>query len=303
MLSLPDGRIDMHKNLISKVFAVATALSAFLAPPTLANQVDLTDSGTSSGTIAADFGGIAIFERANTQSTGTGVFQPFFTLDSNGQTSTGDKYLEQGYNTSAPSNSLPLDDLRGHWNTDLQLGDLGTVSRNGQSYFVFELDANETGVGNDNRFLSIDNIRIYTSATGGKNTDDISMLGTLRFALNDPNVNSPPGTASNNWILIDSTQNTPGQPQSGQGASDMYAYIPTTNFAGLDPNLFVYFYNFNGGHYEADGSLNGGTAASAGYEEWSALIGPNNVPDGGATVMLLGLTLAGLEGLRRKLRS
>jgi hypothetical protein len=290
----------MNKELFLKAVVVATMGAVVLASRAVANEVDLTAAGTASGTIVADFGGPAIFERANTQPTGTGVFQPFFTLDSNGQTSTTDKHLEQGYNTD--NSSLPLDDLRKHWNTNLRLGDLGSVVRNGQTYFVFELDANETGVGNDNRFLSIDNIRIYTSPTGSQNTSNIESLGVLRFALNNPNVISPPGPASNNWILIDSTRNTPLQPQSGQGASDMYAYIPTTMFESLDPNLCVYFYNFNGGHYMADGSLDSGTGSSAGYEEWSALQGPQaTVPDGGATLTLMGIALGGVFFIRRKL--
>jgi len=275
--------------------ALTVAFALIPASRPVANEVDLSASGAASGTIAASIGGTAVFERANSQPTGTGVFQPFLTLDSNGQNSLGDNHLEQGYNTS--NSTLPLDDLRQHWNTDLQLGQLATVVKDGKSYYVFELDANETGRGNDNRYLSIDNIRIYTSTTGGANSSDITTLGTLRFALNDPNLTNPgPPPPMPNWVLIDSTQNTPLQKTSGQGSSDMYAYIPVDAFIGLDPNLFIYFYNFNGEHYTADGL--DGTSADAGFEEWAALTGAP-VPDGGGTLVLLGSALAALGYVAR----
>ena len=103
------------------------------------------------------------------------------------------------------------------------------------SYYAFELDANETGVGNPNRLLSIDDIRIYTSNASpfaGINTDAElrtaianDALGTLRYAQNEPN-----GTA--NYVLIDASRRTEGS-TSGSGSSDMLVLVPTSLFAGV----------------------------------------------------------------------
>jgi hypothetical protein len=289
-----------------KNLTVMAATAAILIPASGAlatDFVDLSETGTASGDITAAYSVVGTsvihFERANNQPTGTGVFDPFLTLDSKSPdkaASTGDSNLEQGYNTTTDNSTLPLDDLRDHWNKNVQIKDL----KNLNGFYVFELDANETGNGSDNRFLSIDNIRLYTSPEGSKTTSDISQLGSLRIALNDPNVTNPT-TPVPKWVLIDSTRNTPLQKTSGSGSSDMYVYIPADVLAGVDPEQYVYFYNLNGLHYAADGY--DGTAADAGYEEWAALTGPNTVPDGGNTLALLGsaLTALGFVAGRRKL--
>src|SRR5881628_2890576 len=106
-------------------------------------------------TVAGDIGGNATFGDHWEQPTGTGVFKPFLTLDSNGQTSTGITQIESAYNTDGEP--LYLDELRNHWNTLLRVGDLQNVN----GYYAFILDANEPG--SDKSLISIDNIRIYTS--------------------------------------------------------------------------------------------------------------------------------------------
>ena len=269
--------------------SLALAAAAVVLLPTsraMADQfVDLSDPGTTSGKIDAVVGGTALFTRVSNIPTGTGVFDPFLTIDNTP--------IEQGYNTSADNLALPLDDLRNHWNHDVQLGQLATVTVGADSYYVFDLDANETGIGSDRKYLSIDNIRVYTSQTGGQTTSDLSQLGQLRFALNDPNT---PATIMPNWVKIDATIGL----TSGSGSDDMLAYIPTKAFAGASDKDYVVFYNLNGVHYQADD----GTSSDAGFEEWSALTGPSSsVPDGGNTLALMGSALAtlGFVAGRRKM--
>src|SRR6266496_3405016 len=204
------ARMNRITNGALAALAVAAALlpaprvSGAAIPPT----VDLTANGTAEGTI-----GDVIFKRDNTIPTGTGVFQPFLTLDS-----PGNSVLEQGYNTTTSNQLLPLDDLRNHWNKNLQKQDLAVVN----GYYVFTLDSNETGNGSQNRYLSIDNIRIYTSGTGSQTTSNPDALGVLRYFLNDP----LSLTANPNWVKIDSTRNVPLQKTSGSGSSDMTVWIP-----------------------------------------------------------------------------
>jgi len=258
------GNLLTQRRFIS-VMAVAAGLlpasTAFAVP------LDLTTTPPASGTING-----AIYSTIDSQPTGTGVFKPFLTYQANG--------FEEGYNTSQGGNGQGFLDTKRvpQWNHDLTVGQLEEVSINGKTYFQFELDANETGNGNKDRLLSIDQIRIYTSGTDtansvgdGANIDD---LGKLRYAQNALG-------STDNWVLIDASR-AEGGSTSGSGSSDLIVYVPTDLFAGaLDTDL-VYFYTINGINNRAD----------AGFEEWSALVA--GVPDGGSTLVLLGSALTAL---------
>lgn len=266
--------------------ALLGALAALIVPaPSVfgGTMVDLTAAGTATGTI-----GDVIFTRDNTKPTGTGVFDPFLTIQS-----PGNQVTEQGYNTSG---GLPLDDLRHHWNRDVQVGDLATVRINSKDYYVFELDANETGQGNNNKYLSLDNLRLYTSPTPSQTTPDPDKLGTLRYALNSLN---DPLKDGGNWVKIDSSRNDiTGQVTSGSGSADLLVYIPASYLAGAAKTDYLYFYNLDGAHFKADPSV----GAQAGFEEWRFLAGPGvGAPDGGSTAALLGFALIGADWFRRKL--
>src|SRR5688572_25422734 len=99
--------------------------------------VDLTGGG--SGTLNG-----GLFETTTIQPTGTGIFNPFLDL-----THSQNEGPEEAYNSS----SWPLDgdNHRDVWNSDLPTADLQAVTVSGISYYLFTLDANETGGGNDNK--------------------------------------------------------------------------------------------------------------------------------------------------------
>lgn len=247
-----------------------------------------TPASASTGTAGPD----AIYELIDTIPAGTGVFLPFLSYQRRG--------TEEGVNTSQGGSGQGfIDDKRvPQWTHDLHLNDLGTITRNGVSYYAFELDANETGSGNPNRLLSIDDIRIYTSGTDPFNSvanDNVlhqkignDTLGTLRYAQN-----STSGT-SGNWVLIDASRRTEGS-TSGSGSSDMLVLVPTSLFALAGANDFVTFYTINGVHDTA-----GDDGSDAGFEEWRALVGAPSVPDGGSTLLLLGSALIPLGLLRAR---
>jgi len=268
-------------------------------------ELDLTAPGTQTVTVTGDVGGDALFSDFFEQPTGTGVFEPFLTLDSNGQTSTGDKRMEQAYNTDGHT-AMYLDQLRPEWNTLLKVSDLATITVNNVDYFCFILDANEPGGSKD--LISIDNVRIYTSSTDNTAAegDDITKLGdlgTLRWAMNDPLQPGLNGFNVDTWIKLDASQENVEQGASnsngGSGKGDMVAYIPTSAFGdSLGTDDYVWFYNLNGVHYTADKDL----AGEAGYEEWRAVVGPKSVPDGGSTLALFGLGLAAVGFLGRQLK-
>jgi len=236
-------------------------------------------TGTSPG------GAAALYRTIDTLPAGTGVFDPFLTYQHKG--------VKEGYNSSDGGNGQGFLDTKrvDQWTHNLYVGDLGVVTVDGKgSYYAFELDANETGVGNINRLLSIDDIRIYTSPTDtadlpggvGNNANRIDDLGTLRYAQN-----ATLGVTAN-WVLIDASRNEGGS-TSGSGSSDMILYVPTSLFAGADAKDFLYFYTINGVN---DGAAEG-SQSDAGFEEWRALTAPA-VPDGGSTLLLLGSALTAL---------
>lgn len=267
-----------------------------------ATSYDLTPVGSQSFNLLGAFGGTAIVADYWSQPTGTGVFDPFLTLDANGQTSTGDNKIEQAYNADG-FNQLYLDGLRPNWNTTLRVGDLASITLNQIDYFGFILDANEPGGAKST--ISVDNIRIYTSATDntaavGDNLSLLDNLGALRWAMNDPTTN-PNGTFNNDtWIKLDASQeNISRGANGGSGMSDMIIYIPQVAFTGAAATDYVWFYNLNGVHYDVDKDL----ATTAGFEEWSAVVGPQNrVPDHGDTLVLLGTALLGLGLYAGRLR-
>jgi hypothetical protein len=284
-------------------FRTALGLGAVLATGNaMAIEYDLSgNQGPHS--VTGDVGGTAIFANHWTQPAGTGVFEPFLTLDGNGQTSTGVKNIEQAYNTDGHT-ALYLDQLRPEWNTRLTIGDLAKLDVNGTAYYGFLLDANEPG-GNKS-LISIDNIRIYTSSTDntasvGSDTGKLNDLGTLRWAMND-GLKNPDGSFNiDTWVKLDSAQdnidhNGPNPPNGGSGQSDMIVYVPVSAFAGAQDSDYLWFYNLNGVHYTADKDL----ASESGFEEWRAIKGPTSVPDGGTTAALLGIGLLGLAAIRRK---
>ena len=271
-------------------------------PQAQATEFDLSAVGTQSFNIVGDFGGTAIVSDFWTQPTGTGVFDPFLSLDANGQTSTGNNYIESAYNSDG-HNALYLDGHRPSWNTSLRVGDLASISISGTNYFAFILDANEPG--GSKSTISVDNIRIYTSATDntasvGNDLSKLNNLGTLRWAMNDPLMTGSSFDVAK-WIKLDASQeNINKGSNGGSGMADMIVYIPKAAFFGASASDYLWFYNLNGVHYSSEKGL----AAQAGFEEWSAVTGPQaQVPDSGTTIFLLGLGLSGTFWAKRRMKA
>jgi len=270
------------------LFTMAAAAAILLpASQAFGVELDLTSPYPGSGTING-----ALYRTIDSQPTGTGVFNPFLSLQASP--------VEQGYNTSSGGPGQGFLDTKRvpQWNHDLHVGDLATITIGTTDYYAFELDANETGNGNANRLLSIDNIRVYTSGTDtaksvGNDLAKIALdsggLGTLRYAQN-PLFNSTGGFNTANTVKIDASRSEGGS-TSGSGSSDLIVYIPVSNFGTADKGDFVYFYNLNGVNQGSD----------AGFEEWKAWT--TTVPDGGNSLVLLGsaLTALGVFAGRRKI--
>jgi hypothetical protein len=294
---------NILKNKLVRKHALLAAIVILPSIAAFATELDLSGLATN-GSLAGAVGGTAIFSETSTHPAGTGVFDPFLTINSQGNSK-----IERGYNTDGHT-GLYLDQQRPEWNNLLKVSDLAKINIGGTDYYAFELDANEpSGTehadGSPKSLLSIDNIRIYTSSTDNTGAvqsnesklESPSPLGTLRFALNDP-LKSNSKYNITNWVKMDATTDGIADTQGhngGSGFSDLIVYIPASDFPNL--NDYLFFYNLNGAHFQADV---GGDAAEAGFEEWRAVVGDHPVPDSGATACLLGLALAGIAGVRAR---
>jgi hypothetical protein len=265
--------------LAAAVVAVSLAGIPFTGLAAVINLTDVTIDGNAvtpggEGSLTGTTGGTAVFSRNNLQTSGSGVFDPFLTVQADG--------TEQGYNTDG---TLTMDTKRAGFTRNLQVGELKIVTISSQGvtpFYEFILDANQNA--NDvsgKAVLGLSRLALFTSPTADISEPSLAALDangdtTLRFDL---------GTS--HTVLIDAALGA----TAGSGSADMFAYIPVSAFAGALPTDYLYFYNANGSIRESND----------GFEEWSALVGVNitNVPEGGATVALFGLAL-GCMGLMKK---
>jgi hypothetical protein len=211
--------------------AVLLATPILITTAASADVVDLTGLG-STGTVNG-----ALFNQGFFQPAGTGVIQSFVRI----QNTNAGQTVEQGYNTSGrPVAFNELTDP--NFTRNLTIGELNTVSVNGTDYYEFLLDANEPNAGT--RFISLDQVQIFTSENGSQTTTDIASLGTLVYNLD---------AGADNWIRLDSSLD------SGSGEGDMTMLVPVSVFGNAGSNTFVYLYSRFGDNI----------AANAGFEEWA----------------------------------
>jgi hypothetical protein len=236
-------RNNFKKSMLAAALVAAGVL--FASTSAQATIVDLIhgDSGSING---------AIYEYTARQPTGTGLIQPFLRVQADG--------VEQGYNTSGAP--VPFDDKVGAWTHDVTFTDLRstTVMVGNTSFFKVLLDINQTS---NSPLLSLDQLQFYTSPTGSQTAKDVSSLGTLRYSFS-------PGDA----VYLDYSRN------HGSGSGDMFAYIPTSAFAGTSSSDFVYLYShFGNTHPSNDG-----------FEEWSLVVNP--IPEASTFFSVIGLIVA-----------
>jgi hypothetical protein len=206
-------------------------LAAFL-PNTEAAIGDLTTNSTV--VISTSFGD-AIFTTDFTQPAGTGVIDPFLSIQHTG--------VEEGYNSSNGVFDTKRDP---QWNHEIQVKDLAKVTINGADYYSFVLDINEPN-STDKSEISLDALKIYTSDTAGKTTTNLKQLGDLRFDLDLP---------SDSFIKYNDYN-------SGSGQADIAFFIPTSAFLGASQNDYVYMYQMFGSSISADFT----STTQGGFEE------------------------------------
>jgi hypothetical protein len=249
--------------MIKRNFIAALVAAGMLGITSLAQAtvVDLGSSG--SGSVNG-----ALFQTNNDHPTGTGVYNPFLTVQNDP--------WEQGYNASNGN----FDTKRvPQWNHEIKFSDLQVTTINGTAYFGFSVDVNEPGGGKAS--ISLDSLSVWTSATAQNSTSTDAngffngSLGTLRYTLGA------------NQVLYND-QNT------GSGGGDINIYIPVSDFAGVNQNDYVYLYQRWGNT----------DASQGGFEETALIRGLAPVPEMSALFPILGLLVAvGSTSILRRRRA
>lgn len=245
-----------------------------------------------------------------TQPTGTGVFDPFLTLDQNGENDND----EMGWNTEVNGGNNPDATFGGDRTSGLAYNTLEATT---DGNVVFELDINEP-VSSDvtKSYISLKDFEVYV-------VDDVNVGG---------NAWSSDGTFSGYGgyldliydldALADNTVNLDYDVVgTGSGASDLFIYLSTALFSGTPLDSYVVVYADLGIECQETGqnetcSQSVFFTADSGFEEFSAMVysgecppGSFNCPDGGggevpvpASLPLLagGLGLVGILVRRRK---
>ena len=186
---------------------------------------------------------------------GTGVFPAFVRLQGAGAGDT-----VEGYNTTVNGTfDNTSDDTHNH---EILLSDVPIVIANGVEYYQFFLDINETSGGNPpDQYLSLDEVKIFTSATPNQGTETLPLnLGTLVYSLDDMG-----GTVDG--VLLDYDL------EAGSGFADMTLLVPKALFTG---GPYVYLYSEFGALGEVTSPVTGDFGYSDGFEEWA--IGPAGQP-------------------------
>lgn len=270
------------KTLLTQMLAIGSLSAALLSSPLHAVVIDLTTTG-SQGTLNG-----ALFFQTNPQSTGTGVIDSFVQIAPGGSSPSG-----MAYNTTVDG-TLDVGSSDS-FNHSITLGLVPVFTINGIQYREFLLDINEAN-GPGAEFVSLDEIQIFVGTTANSNVETIAMDGTLLHPDGPPIYTLDNG--GDNWIALNYDLNP------GSGAGDMFLYVPNSLFLGADSSIVTLYSELGFQGVNPTGAPAGDYGMSDGFEEWALREATTtSVPDGGATVLLLGSAFLGLAVIQRRIRA
>jgi hypothetical protein len=239
--------------MIKRNFTAALIAAGMLVVASISQAAVLDLNGDADESVTVNG---AIFQTNDEHPTGTGVYNPFLTIQDTG--------WEQGYNSSTGNFDTKREP---QWNHEIRFSDLQATTINGIQYFGFSVDINEPNGAKSQ--ISLDALRVYTSSTLQTSTSTDSngffngSLGTLRYTL------------GNNQIIYDDKD-------SGSGEGDINIYIPVSFFAGAQANDYVYMYQRWGNSDTSEG----------GFEETALIRGLTPIPEMSTFFPIIGLLVA-----------
>ena len=207
----------------------------------------------------AVYGGTGLVQWAPDQSTGTGVIDSFVQIQATG--------TEEGFNSDTKNLDIGS-------TADLQ--SLYPGERRGQRcYRGNRLPAIPPGRQpdrGDNKFVSLDQVQIFTSATNNTTATTLAELTAATTKV----------FQSDQSVYLDFSLNP------GSGAGDMFLYVQRSLF-GADSN-FIYLYSHFGNTF----------ATNDGFEEWAVIRGTAVPEPGFYGILSLGLGALFVFAKRRK---
>lgn len=285
----------MNLSLKSTVFAVGfgCGLSMLAASSAIAAVCDLTGGVGAGGDAECTFNGAIYNNPDNALIVGSGLVDPFLTVQKNG--------TESGFTTDAASNVLPLDVKRaegnGQFTRTFTIGDLFAVD----GYYRFFLDINEP-LGGSQSLIDLLTLKIYNTGSSSEvllDKDDVTNLTDL--------------DSQGGWSLLYDLGNNQvnldyGVVGSGSGKGfDMEVLIPTALFVGnaTDTIVFASAFNRTGDGFEEWWVQTRGTPpdvcppGTTGTPPDCTQFPPVEIPEPG-TLALFGLGMFGLAAVRRR---
>ena len=239
--------------MIKRNFTAALIAAGMLVTAGIAQAAVLDLDSDGSGTING-----AIFQTNDDHPTGTGVYNPFLTVQNNG--------WEQGYNSSTGNFDTKREP---QWNHEIRFSDLQATVIGGVQYIGFSVDINEPNGAKSE--ISLDALKIYISPTLQTSTSTDSngffngSLGTLVYDLGA------------NQVLYNDQD-------SGSGEGDINIYIPVSFFlnAGVKADDYIYMYQRWGNTDSTEG----------GFEETALIRGLTPIPEMSTFFPIIGLLVA-----------
>jgi len=251
---------------------VTLALLACMPMTAQAGPIILDVSSTTTqqtiSTFSGQIGGQFIVANNKQQPTGTGVFDPFLTIQQTGQ--------ERGFNwgLGSPQTTAVLDEKAGGSarTAPLLLSTLQTTTIDGVAYYQFKLDVNQVANGP----ISLNQVQVFQSGSpiaanspnafslseaDSTDTALISFQGATEvFRLNDQ---------QNNGSDLDANLEIWSATHHGSGSGDMFLYVRASDFNPANGGYVTLFSQF--------GNPSGTYASNDGFEEWGAVKGANFV--------------------------
>jgi hypothetical protein len=293
--------------MLKRLLVATVAVTIFALPGVRADEYDLFPANQTD-VVSATING-AIFQTNFMKPTGTGVFNPFLTMQASNNT------FEVGYNTDSTSGQTYDDQkITGNpgYTHSLKLSDLQSVTVSGTSYYVFTLDANQQSQGNNFSNagkLSLLQLQVYLGDTNNPTPNDTTFFDsttntTWHYAngFGDGTTTGPVpvynlDAGGNNLVNLNTAVN------NGSGSGDLDVLIPTSAFnVGDTSDKYVYLYS-SFGVPDPNGAVSNPPSGGAnyyanndGFEEWSAVTGPN-APNPVPEPSRIALVLSGLVPL------